>query len=408
MRRVRCWLSSPQREPGRALSRLDISEMRAGATLYYDQALEVRCSLLAATLEDVRPASTLALRKIFQSYSGDNQVMGAGITGISISMPPMVDVTYKQTGNGDAAVSIDPTQIGMAVDVVVEKTRLNVSVPYILTLVRFVGDALPSPSPPPTARAATASSHRRLPSDSTSGYHSTASEPDMRGLSISAVLKKPEVILFADPTDVASQVVVLKMDVLFDYSRNLGQENFVTSITGLHLLSCSYGHRKQTMTTVRQVWQQVLDQCDVEMSRSHRLSEDEVRANVSFSSLHLTLSPSIIHTLTDVATDLTEHIKVDIFLPALLWNNGGFQEATTPTDEELPGGSKPEPVGLWAPERIASSKWLDNSVSESLRTFSSGCTSSSLSHLSTTRHNKTADNLNKYCHVENQERQTSG
>lgn len=40
------------------------------------------------------------------------------------------------------------------------------------------------------------------------------------------------------------------MDVMLDYSFNLGQGNLMLSVAGLHVLSCIYGRRKHTMCTV--------------------------------------------------------------------------------------------------------------------------------------------------------------
>lgn len=51
---------------------------------------------------------------------------------ISVSTPPIVDVTFRQTHSGDRCV-----------DILVERTRLNLSVPFILELTRFILDALP-------------------------------------------------------------------------------------------------------------------------------------------------------------------------------------------------------------------------------------------------------------------------
>lgn len=44
----------------------------------------------------------LVFNRIFQSYSGDCGGT-TGVAGISLSMPPMVDLTYRRSAGGDAA-----------------------------------------------------------------------------------------------------------------------------------------------------------------------------------------------------------------------------------------------------------------------------------------------------------------
>jgi len=55
---------------------------------------------------------------------------------ISVSTPPIVDVTFKQTQSGDRCI-----------DVLVEKTRLNFSVPFFINLGRFLMDSFPGEHP---------------------------------------------------------------------------------------------------------------------------------------------------------------------------------------------------------------------------------------------------------------------
>lgn len=114
-------------------------------------------------------------------------------------------------------------------DVLIEETSLKVSVPYLLAVLSFVHESLLPPTPSEhelrpvvegagAARqhgAGAATSRKRLPSDNTSGYHSAvgapAPEDGTSGLSFSLVLKKPEIVFFADPRDRESEVIVLKV-----------------------------------------------------------------------------------------------------------------------------------------------------------------------------------------------------
>jgi hypothetical protein len=55
---------------------------------------------------------------------------------ISVSTPPIIDVTFKQTQSGDRCI-----------DVLVEKTRLNLSVSFFMNLGRFLMDSFPGEHP---------------------------------------------------------------------------------------------------------------------------------------------------------------------------------------------------------------------------------------------------------------------
>lgn len=68
--------------------------------------------------------------RIFQSHGGDVHVESNSY--VSVSMPPIVDVTFRQSHTGDRCV-----------DILVERTRLNLSVPFLFELGRFIIDAMP-------------------------------------------------------------------------------------------------------------------------------------------------------------------------------------------------------------------------------------------------------------------------
>lgn len=66
---------------------------------------------------------------MFQSYQGGNRKYDETI---SISTPPIVDVIYKQTQKGDRRV-----------DVLIEKTRMNLTVSFAAAFSKFAIDAIP-------------------------------------------------------------------------------------------------------------------------------------------------------------------------------------------------------------------------------------------------------------------------
>ncbi|XP_071038592.1 intermembrane lipid transfer protein VPS13A [Parasteatoda tepidariorum] len=318
--------SSNARDPKQALTTFTLDEASLSLETTNDRSVEMKCSCQAATLLDLRAPPYSSLRKIFQSYSGDTGGC-TGVAGISLSMPPMVDLTYRRTGNGDAAV-----------DGVMEKIRLNVSVSYVLSLMKFVSDALPGSSLPSSSAFLDDDDdigRQRLPSDCTSGYLSTISNDDHRALSLSLVFRKPEIVLFAHPDTPETGVLVLKMDVMLDYSFNLGQGNMVLSVAGLHVLSCIYGRRKHTMCTV-------LYPCQIELNRSLRLTEEEVKMSVNVSNIQLCLSAPVVQTLLEVNNQLF----------------CSLQEAEDKRNYRLEKDQKPV-QDLWSPASLYKQKWTE-------------------------------------------------
>lgn len=68
--------------------------------------------------------------RILQSHCGALHVEDN--SNISVSTPPILDISFKQTATGDKCI-----------DVLMERTRLNLSVSFLLDFTRFILDALP-------------------------------------------------------------------------------------------------------------------------------------------------------------------------------------------------------------------------------------------------------------------------
>lgn len=333
-------LSSPVRDPLHALSKLELEEVTTNLDLFSDQSLEFKCSLQSLLLEDTRSDSTLVHTRVFCSSSGDPETVSAGI---NVSSPNMVDITYRETSSGDATV-----------DVLIEETSLKVSVPYLLALLNFVYEALP---PAPTdqqrelqravegaAAAATggaggsagasqqSAARRRLPSDNTSGYHSVvsgAAQDDAHSVSFSLVLKKPEIVFFADPREHESEVIVLKMDIMMDYCRNLGQQTMTASVINLNASSFFWGRRKDTLYTIIRPF-------NIEVNQSYNASTEEQKLQAKTSDISVHLSSQILSTASSVVTELLSSLK----------------EVTAPEDP-LSRQDSADLLELWSPKAVS-------------------------------------------------------
>ncbi|KAM7308842.1 vacuolar protein sorting-associated protein 13A isoform X3 [Ixodes scapularis] len=270
---------------------------------------------------------------VFHSSSGSSD---AAATGINVSSPNMIDVTYRQTPSGDAAV-----------DVLIEETSLKVSVPYLLAVLSFVHESLLPPTPSEhelrpivegagAARqhgAGAATSRKRLPSDNTSGYHSAvgapAPEDGASGLSFSLVLKKPEIVFFADPRDRESEVIVLKMDIMLDYCRNLGQHTMTASVIGLNASSFLWGRKKDTHYLI-------LKPFNIELNQTLSISDADVKLSAKMSDVAIHISAPVLSTVVCIMSELLAHIR-----------------GVSAQDDLSPSQGESEPHDLWCPTAVS-------------------------------------------------------
>lgn len=296
-------LSSPVRDPLQTLSKLELEEVSVNFDLCSDQSLEVKCSLQSLSLEDTRSDSTLVHTRIFHSSCGESDSTTARI---NVSSPNMVDVTYRQTSSGDASM-----------DILIEESSLKVSVPYLLALLNFVYEALPT-APPVDLRAVESTPQqqalsgggslprRRLPSDNTSGYHSVISGVPLTdptsGFSFSLVLKKPEILFFADPRDRQSEAIMFKMDIMLDYCRNLGHQSMTASVVGLNAASFFWGRKADTLYSV-------LKPFNVEFNETLDPQNSELKLSVKTSDICIHLSSSVLSTIVCIAGELLSYTK---------------------------------------------------------------------------------------------------
>lgn len=297
-------LSSPVRDLNHGLCKLDIGEASLSVDTFTDQSLELKMALQSCLLEDIRPDNSITMKKIFQSHSGETKMDSSPI---SVSTPPIVDVTFKQTQSGDRCI-----------DVLVEKTRLNFSVPFFMNLGRFLMDSLPGEHP--TDRGIVNHGYvgdlgvqnkapvetlkpvpQRPPSsaDSTSGYFSSGASyvDDQVGLSVSVQLRKPEIMLFADLSEHNGHALLLRTEFLIDYSHHPGRDSLVCSLAGLQILSKLQGHNKQPPHLV-------LHPCDIEFVKSFKSVDDGLKMTATVSTIDVHLSASTVRTVSSVIEDI--------------------------------------------------------------------------------------------------------
>ncbi|XP_071548119.1 LOW QUALITY PROTEIN: intermembrane lipid transfer protein VPS13A-like [Panulirus ornatus] len=335
-------LSSPVRDAATALCRLEVGEIEVHGDMNSDRSIDVRLTLHSCDLFDVRPDTNYhVIKKIFGQYNGEMQ---RTCGRFSVSVPPMLDLMYKVSPNGDAAFEVS-----------VERTRLNMSVVFALALYKYVNDAIPSTASTsggilnpgfvgdlgPTVDGVRII--RRPPSsvDSTSGYLSTVTSnmDDQKTLSVSLRIKKPEIVIFADPEETVSRVLVLRCEIHVDYSRHPGNESFHVMLDGCQIFASMYTYSGQSPYSI-------MEPCDVEGSWIFRSIEEGVRAELKMSLIQLHLNSPVVHLLMDVTEELTLSLSPQLMpfklqLPSSdledMWSPKPLTATVSPTnpDEEM-------------------------------------------------------------------------
>ncbi|XP_014251025.1 vacuolar protein sorting-associated protein 13A-like isoform X2 [Cimex lectularius] len=280
-------LSSPMRDMNQGLCKLETGEALLTIDVFSDKSLELKTSLSTCVVEDIRKETDPENKKILQihsPYMEDN-------SNISVSAPPIIDATFKQTQSGDKCI-----------DVLVECTRLSLSISFILDFTRFLMDSLPPDKytegglinhgyvgDGAVIQAKPIVELARPPSsvDSTSGYFSSRAScsDEQTGISISLQIRKPEIMVYSS----GGYSLLLRTEVIVDYSRHIGRESLVFSLAGLRILTKYQNpHNEQSPYLV-------LQPCDVEFARTIKANDGglKITMNVSFVDFHIT--PSIIH-----------------------------------------------------------------------------------------------------------------
>lgn len=193
----------------------------------------------------------------------------------------------------------------------------------------YVGDMHP-PKPGNNNRST------RLPSssDSTSGYYSTGTywlnyqaniiqythvflsqtnsffpansvSDEQPGLSISIQFRQPEVMFFTDLTKTEGHALLLRTELLIDYSCHSNSESLVVSLAGLQIMSKLQSKLKNLPPQI------VLKPCDVEFSKSFKNIEEGVRVKLTVSDVEIHIAATTVHTVVGKNNDES---SINLFL----------------------------------------------------------------------------------------------
>lgn len=317
-------LSSPVRDFSRGLCRLDIGEVQISGDVYNDGGLEAKLSIRTLEVEDIRPECNHVIpgsQKILHAVRSGTG--GHSSQQISVSMPPVVDVSFHQNRTGDKFV-----------DVIVERICLQLSIPFVVTFGRFICDSVPTGG-------------RRIEVGGVIN-HGYVGDGDpviekrrpMAGLTLALRMCRPELVVLTSPdleeSNERYSSVVTRTEVLVDYSRHSMRENLIISLSNFHIL---YAGAKVTRRHSEPYV--VLHPCDLEYSRSYRSEEDGTRASASVSAVQLYVCPGLVHTVNDLLDDLSVRIN----LPGCFGSDNQYDSKNAQTEHTQDD--------LWLPKRMS-------------------------------------------------------
>lgn len=111
----------------------------------------------------------------------------------------------------------------------------------------------------------------------------------MPSLSISVQCRQPEVMFFTDLVKTEGHALLLRTELLIDYSCHSNTETLVVSLAGLQVMSKLQSKLKNLPP------QLVLKPCDLEFSKSFKNIEEGVIVRLSVSEIDLHIAATTVH-----------------------------------------------------------------------------------------------------------------
>ncbi|XP_047356214.1 vacuolar protein sorting-associated protein 13C-like isoform X2 [Vespa velutina] len=315
-------LSSPVRDLNHGLCKLNFGEIINTFDFYSDNSLQMKLSLQSVILQDTRKDS-LVIKKIIQSPA---KLIGLNIDScISVSLSPIVDITYNQAPTGDKCF-----------DILIQETRINLSIPFLFHLVRYFVDALPHDQiEGGIINHGYENNSGPYTNDNTTGSDNAnyvlycKEQPDV---AISVRIQKPEILLFGDLKSNNTHIILFQAEIMIESSSHNCLSSIVCTITNVRAKSTSQG------TYLRQSPHWLLRPCDVEICKKEELLNHTMDIVVSISPVYIHLSPGIMHTFIDIINEALSFIT-----------NIGLK-----SDDRTIGHDFNQHTDLWSPKSVSS------------------------------------------------------
>ncbi|XP_019641996.1 PREDICTED: vacuolar protein sorting-associated protein 13A-like [Branchiostoma belcheri] len=308
------------------------------------------CFLLQMVmLDDIRPKSPLAVKKMIYHYnkqgtsndtSGQMQSENDSAADKANGNIPPVVLTTLDVVDAASALTLHKPLVKMTykqdkdsqdIDLSMEGLRINLCIPYLLAVAEFftVGNS----SQEDDNRKRTNPTEDESSPPVASPPPTPTSQSTQPGRTFKAVgrLSKPEIVLFAYPSSKESRILVLRTEIDFSYERNSLQDSFSAGVNQLEVFSSLY-----SALIVPEGSCSVLRPCNIKFERTVFPHNKAEKLLAEFEDVNVHISPTVLHIVMAVLRS---------------WNSG---QVLTETDEPM----KKEPLtDLWSPKAILPSKF---------------------------------------------------
>ncbi|XP_055887721.1 intermembrane lipid transfer protein VPS13A-like isoform X3 [Biomphalaria glabrata] len=288
---------------------LGFEKISLSAIAQSDGELNVDVSLFSVDLNDTRPDSNLAFKRVLECVS---KVKNADL--------PLVFLKYKISNDGNHKAELE-----------VEKLQLNVNTPFMLVLLEFFNGAMDTVNQSTKKdESSLDSGHSFITPQPPQDVTEIQESPAHTSFTIEGSLKEPEVVLYADPTQTDSRVLILYSDVAFSIRKDVVSRNIWAKVTDLKLIS-----KSSLLSPVNNL---VLCPCCVELSQKVNIPSGASESTVSISQVQVFVSPSVMQLFWDVISSIN------------------YQE--TKKTSVTASVNDTDVQGLWVVSKVTSEKWL--------------------------------------------------
>ncbi|EFN86841.1 Vacuolar protein sorting-associated protein 13A [Harpegnathos saltator] len=225
-------LSSPVRDLNHGLCKLSFGETINTWDFYSDKSLKMKLSLQNCLLQDTRKES-VSERKIIQSpaISLEKNLESC----ISVSMSPIVDVTYSRTQAEEKCL-----------DVLIQDVRINLSVPFLMHLGRYFLDSLPGEQIEKGiinhGYDNNNQTNRNALNAETDKLNRSQYFKEQPGTSVSIRIQKPDIFLFGDLEKSNTHVIRMQAEVFIESSRHSCSSSIVCTLTNVNAKTKGQGN----------------------------------------------------------------------------------------------------------------------------------------------------------------------
>ncbi|XP_034193125.2 intermembrane lipid transfer protein VPS13A isoform X1 [Osmia lignaria lignaria] len=283
-------LSSPVRDLNHGLCRLTFGEIINTYGFYSDKSLKMKFSLQSCVLQDTRKESQI-IRKIIQSPA---RLIGVQPESyICISMSPIVDITFTCGPQGEKCF-----------DALIQEFRVNLSVPFVMHLTRYIMDSFPADQiDKGIVNHGYENNNSTISRDNITAERKKLKyaqyfkeEPDA---SISVRIHKPEILIFGDLKATNAHVILLQAEISIESSRHSCSSSIVCTLTDIRAKS----RRQGNYSRYTPYW--LLCPCDIEICRKEEPPEFNVDYTVTVNKINVHLSAEIIHAFINILSEAT-------------------------------------------------------------------------------------------------------